>query len=121
MMHPPSGKLVLVIEDDPDLSSTLAEILRAEGYRARVATDGRSALIACDEERPELALLDWSLPEGNAEGLAHQLKERGVRVVIASGCENTQELGRRVDARATLSKPYDASALFQVLEQVLYS
>jgi DNA-binding response OmpR family regulator len=121
MMHPPSGKLVLVIEDDPDLSSTLAEVLRAEGYRARTAQDGPSALAACDEEPPALALLDWSLPEGNAEHLAHELKERGVRVIIASGCENTPELGRRVEARATLSKPYDARALFRVIDEVLYS
>ena len=44
MDQPREGVTVLVAEDDPDLSDLVRHLLRAEGYRVEVATDGEEAL-----------------------------------------------------------------------------
>jgi CheY-like chemotaxis protein len=122
MTSPPSGKLVLIIEDDEDLSSVLEEVLRGEGYRTLVTATGHEALEAITSpgvERPAVALLDWSLPDLDPEELAEELNARGVPVVLASGQERTAELGRRIHAQGTLTKPYDARTLFRILERLL--
>jgi two-component system response regulator BaeR len=53
---------VLVVEDDRKISDLLLNYLRASGYEATSAYDGRDALRMIKERAPDAVLLDWMLP-----------------------------------------------------------
>ena len=53
---------LLVVDDDRDLVELLEYALRREGYEVARAYDGEAALAAVERERPDLIVLDLSLP-----------------------------------------------------------
>ena len=54
----PPDRLVLVVDDDPDILQTLALCLSTEGYRVMMASNGQEALGILANERPACSLLD---------------------------------------------------------------
>ena len=59
---------VLLVDDDATLRRTLAIGLRAEGHEVLIAADGRTALQALREDRPDLVVLDLGLPDLSGHG-----------------------------------------------------
>src|ERR671923_116371 len=57
-----SGRRVLVIDDDDDIRSLVAELLQRAGLEVDQAADGRSGLRAFHQSPPDLVLLDVSMP-----------------------------------------------------------
>ncbi|MCB1205466.1 MAG: response regulator [Verrucomicrobiae bacterium] len=53
---------ILLVEDDEDNISLLTRLLEHHGHILSVATDGESAVLRAQEERPELVLMDLELP-----------------------------------------------------------
>ena len=53
---------VLVVEDDRKISDLLQNYLRASGYVAEAAYDGRDALRQIERQVPDAVILDWMLP-----------------------------------------------------------
>ena len=53
---------VLVVEDDRKISDLLLNYLRASGYEAEAAYDGRDALRQIEQTAPDAVILDWMLP-----------------------------------------------------------
>lgn len=54
---------ILVVDDDPNLRKTLADILKVKGYEPTVAANGREAIAAAEHETFSLALIDLMLPD----------------------------------------------------------
>ena len=54
--------LVLVVEDEPSQMELLSFNLKAEGYDVLKATSGEEGILLFQENEPDLALLDWMLP-----------------------------------------------------------
>src|SRR5512146_2232495 len=54
---------ILVVDDDPNLRKTLADILRVKGYDTTVAGTGADATAAAEQEKFSLALIDLMLPD----------------------------------------------------------
>lgn len=54
---------ILVVDDDPNLRKTLADILRVKGYATAVAANGAEAIAAAEQEMCSLALIDLMLPD----------------------------------------------------------
>jgi CheY-like chemotaxis protein len=69
---------ILVVDDDEDIREAVSEILRAEGYETREASNGQEALEALDQvaERPELILLDLMMPVMDGWDFLFWLDER---------------------------------------------
>ena len=65
---------VLVVEDEEAISQLLAYNLQKEGFTVATSADGDEALIAVDEEKPDLVLLDWMLPNVSGIELCRQLR-----------------------------------------------
>lgn len=66
---------ILVVDDEPDLLSTLEFRLQQEGYEVDTAVDGLAALERARGERHDLIVLDVMLPGENGYRVAHTLRE----------------------------------------------
>src|ERR671933_352790 len=69
---------ILVVDDDPVIRETVADILDFEGYSIETATNGREALQAIERAQPSLVLLDMRMPVLDGWGFAREVKERGL-------------------------------------------
>lgn len=56
------GKLVLVVDDDPDLQEIMSAMLRKEGYEVEVARNGEEGVRMALDLRPAIVLMDAGLP-----------------------------------------------------------
>jgi CheY-like chemotaxis protein len=111
---------VLVVDDDPDNASILAELLGDEGYEVEVARDGAGARERIERKRFDAAFLDALLPDCSGWDLARELRERSPQALLAmvTGADvrgqNRQSLAL-VDA--VFRKPVDVGALDDFLRQ----
>jgi PAS domain S-box-containing protein len=113
---------VLVVDDNVDAARTLHAVLRELGHDAEIAHDGASALAAARARRPEIVLLDLSMPDMDGVELARELRQKAgladARFVAVTG------LGQDSDRRRTreagfavhLVKPLSPEDLRKVLE-----
>ena len=93
--------LVLAVDDDPALLRTLAINLRARGYQAATATDGRAALRAVQEQRPDLVVLDLGLPDLDGVTVLRQLRTvNQVPIVVLSARHSSEEKVAALDLGA---------------------
>jgi len=66
-------KVVLIVDDEPTNINIVAEILHSL-YKIKIATDGKTALKMINESKPDLILLDISMPEMDGYEVADELK-----------------------------------------------
>lgn len=110
--------LVLVIEDEVDLATTLEYNLRTEGFKTRVAYNGRDGLAAAlAEPVPDIVVLDLMLPDLGGTEICRRLREndrtRDVPVIMctAKGEEIDRVVGFEVGADDYVVKPYSVREL----------
>jgi putative two-component system response regulator len=72
--RPQAAPCVLVVDDAPEVSALICEILEAEGYRTRALKSGSAALQFAPTERPALILLDINLPDLDGYTVANRLR-----------------------------------------------
>ena len=102
---------VLVVDDDPDMASYLAHILKQHGLQAETVGDGKAALEKIVAEPPDLILLDVLMPGLNGFELCRQLKTNEATalmpIVLVTALEDQDSRVRGIDAGADdfLSKP----------------
>lgn len=109
---------VLIVDDDADIRTTLAEILSAEGFAVTTAVDGKDALARLDEATPDLVLLDIMMPVMNGlEFLEHKRARpvaAAVPVIVATASGHTDVPG----AAAVLMKPFGLDVLLDVMSRM---
>lgn len=114
------GEVVLIVEDEPSVRETAAEILRACGYRTLEAPDAERALTLLREEpRMDLLFSDVILPgamNGHDVAQAARRLHPAIRVLMTSGHEDGTEPAASLPF---LRKPYDGAMLARVVRAVL--
>lgn len=118
----PHGALVLVIEDDDVLASTLEMILRAEGFRTERAADGPRALELWRAATPDALLLDLGLPGMDGTEVLRTVRAGGATpvVILTARAEEADELvGLGLGADDYLVKPVSGRKLTAHLRAVL--
>ena len=73
---------VLVVDDDAALAEMLGIVLRGEGFEPSFVSDGDKALDAFRETRPDLVLLDISLPKRSGIWVLETLRDGGNNVPV---------------------------------------
>jgi two-component system phosphate regulon response regulator PhoB len=118
--------LVLVIEDEVDLATTLEYNLRAEGFTVRVAHSGRQGLAsATADPLPDVIVLDLMLPDLSGTEICRKLREgdraRDIPVVMctAKGEEIDRVVGFEVGADDYVVKPYSVRELILRIRALL--
>jgi CheY-like chemotaxis protein len=105
---------VLVIEDDPGIRSVIQGALADEGVRVAVAVDGRGAVRAAEERRPDLVVLDMMLPDMTGHDVAAKLRARwgsDLRIIVVTADGRAAETAAAVGAVGFLTKPFDIDGL----------
>ena len=118
-------KRVLVIEDEPDLRSTLEFNLKSENYKVTTASDGESALAEISKNIPDLILLDLMLPD--MSGLEICKKIRGesfsdkvsIIMLTAKGEEVDRVVGFELGADDYVVKPFSVRELMLRVSSIL--
>jgi CheY-like chemotaxis protein len=113
---------VLVVDDEPHVAGLLRELLGALGHTVQLAPTAADALQFVPEFRPDVVLLDLSLPDMPGEVALARLRETtpGVPVIIMTG--HDPELARDMLAHGAfdyLLKPFNLKRLGQVLDAAL--
>jgi two-component system KDP operon response regulator KdpE len=105
---------VLLVDDDATLRRTLGIGLRAEGHVALIAADGRSALEALGEDKPDIVVLDLGLPDLSGMEVLRRLREWStVPVVVLSARAESAEKVQALDLGADdyVTKPFGREEL----------
>jgi len=116
---------ILVVEDEEPISQLLAYNLAKEGFTVATSADGDEAMIAVDESRPDLVLMDWMLPNVSGIELCRQLRSRNetrdipVIMLTARGEEEDRVRGLDVGADDYVTKPFSMSELVARMRAVL--
>ncbi|HET9671858.1 MAG TPA: response regulator [Actinomycetota bacterium] len=120
-----SGR-ILIVEDHPTMREAMRLVLEGEGFQIDEASDGDQALTSVREDRPDLVLLDMSIPGTPGPEVLATMKAdpetEAVRVIVVTA---TGEEGRSAaiagGADHYFTKPFSPIALLQAVEQVLGS
>ena len=111
------------MEDDEELRYAYASHLTANGFQVGEAADLAAAHKSFVATRPDVAVLDFRLPDGNALALLSRFKELEptVPIIILTGF-GSMELGValiQAGAEQCLAKPVEASALLMIVHKLL--
>ena len=120
-----SGVRILYIEDNAENRLLVKRILEAHGHTVFEATDGASGLEAATKVRPDLVLLDISLPEVDGYDIAGRFREMeemdGIPVVAvtANVMKGDRERSLAAGCDAYIPKPIDITRLPGQIEEAL--
>lgn len=123
----PARARVLVVDDDPDLRESLAQMLEREGYRVDTAADGREALATLREHRYRVVVTDLIMPDqdGIETIFAMGRQSPGTRVVAMTGGGQLEDpeyylrLALRAGAFRALAKPFAGPDLVTAIRDAL--
>ena len=106
---------VLLVDDDSTLRRSLGIGLRAEGHDVLIAADGRTALEALREDRPDIVVLDLGLPDVPGMEVLRRLRGWSTTpvVVLSARAESTEKV-QALDLGADdyVTKPFGMEELF---------
>jgi two-component system, chemotaxis family, chemotaxis protein CheY len=114
-------RLVLVVDDDPDILQTLGLCLSSEGYRVLMAANGKEALDILEREHPSVILLDLMMPVMDGWQFVAELEHRGRRdvpLLILSADRAVQGHAKQLRASGHLAKPFDLDELLGKVQQL---
>jgi DNA-binding response OmpR family regulator len=117
---------VLVIDDNPEIRSILAEALELAGYDVDVAPDGRAG-VARQRARPaDLVITDIFMPEQDGIETILELQREfpGVKIIAISGGGATRNLeylpaARQLGAVRTIPKPFNCDDVIAAVGELL--
>jgi CheY-like chemotaxis protein len=113
---------ILIVEDDPDILSSLAEVLREEGFAVETAANGYQALARMESQMPDLIFLDLMMPLMDGWKFMDVARQRftdmRAPVVLLSAVHGLGDEARRLGVRAFLPKPFDLAEVASIAHEL---
>lgn len=109
-----SGELILIVDDEPDISELIGMYLDKEGYPFRTASSGAEALRLVAAFTPQLIILDVQLPDIEGYELCSQLRKTTTVPILFLTCKDTEMdmvIGLSVGGDDFVSKPFSPLTL----------
>jgi len=116
---------VLVAEDEGALVTLLRYNLEREGYRVLDTQDGEEALLIASEEKPDVIILDWMMPQLSGIEVCRRLRQRQetrnvpILMLTARGEETDRIRGLDTGADDYITKPFSMTELLARLRAVM--
>ncbi len=101
-------KSVLLVEDDPDLASMVAEFLRGNGFDVAIEARGDSAVDRILSDKPDAVILDINLPGKEGFEVCREVRSEykgPILILTARGDEVDEVIGLELGADDYMSKP----------------
>lgn len=125
-------KLILVVDDDPDLVEAVSMKLESEKYRVGKAYDGVEAMEKIKEEKPALVVLDVMMPRKNGWVVCDEIKKsdtyKDIIVILLTAVAGavkttsyTHHDGKTTLADDYIPKPIDLDKLMEIIRDHLGS
>jgi two-component system alkaline phosphatase synthesis response regulator PhoP len=120
-------KLVLVVDDDPDLVEAVSMELENENFRVAKAYDGEEAWEKIKEDRPDLIILDVMMPRKNGYTVCDEIKKdpkyQDIVVILLTAVGSavtssryTHWDGKKALADDFIPKPIDLDRLMEIVK-----
>ena len=114
MAEEPSGQL-LIVDDDPELLQFLLEELSQDGIACQGANCGAEALLLLRQQRFDLVVLDWNLPDFNGIEICRRLRSSGdkIPVLMLTAHHDLEDRVQALDLGADdyITKPFELPEL----------
>jgi DNA-binding response OmpR family regulator len=112
---------VLLVDDEQEFVTTLAERLELRGMDVGIATDGEMALGMIEADSPQVVVLDVMMPGLGGMEVLERIKavDPGIQVILLTGHGATKDgiKGMRLGAFDYLIKPVDIDELIEKLNE----
>lgn len=115
----PSKKRILVVDDTQENIQVLGAVLKQQGFLINVAMNGRQAIEKARQVRPDLILLDITMPDMNGFEVCQTLKEddqmRDIPIIFLSALTDPSNISHGFDVGGVdyVVKPFNATELLQ--------
>lgn len=119
------GALIMIVDDDSGLGTSLKNILERKGFSVTIAIDGLEAIEIAKDHLFDILFIDMKLPTINGLDTFLAIKElrpEAVAVMITGYATDYQELVKEAmdkSAYSCLHKPLDMMELFSIIEDIL--
>jgi len=118
------AKKIMVVDDEPDILTTVGKILEISGYEVIRAVDGRDCLSKLNANKPDLILLDIMMPEMSGWDVAARIKENprwnNIPIVFLTAKGDVMSKGMgSLAAEDYITKPFDIKDLKNRVEKAL--
>lgn len=116
---------LLLVEDDPDIQLVARMALKRAGFTVSIAPDGTTALEAIHDDRPDVILLDWMMPDVEGTEVCRRIKDdpatSAIPVIFMTARSQQSEMARglALGASGYIVKPFDALALGKQVREIL--
>lgn len=115
---------ILVVDDSPDMVDFLRKyVLAPQGYRAISATDGQTGLDMAVSQKPDLIMLDMSMPRMTGMEMLTALRQTNCQAPVIfmtlHGSESIAVEAFRLGVRDYLSKPFTAEEAQETVDRAL--
>jgi two-component system, OmpR family, alkaline phosphatase synthesis response regulator PhoP len=120
-----SNDSILIVDDEPYLTTALTYILSKEGYQVSTACDGEDALQRITENKPLIMFLDIMMPKKNGYEVCEIIKKtpglKDIYIIMlsAKGWEADKEKALSVGADEFMSKPYSPKEVIARLKKAM--
>lgn len=115
---------VLIVDDEPNIVTSLEFIMRKSGFETAVARDGDEALAQVESFRPDLVLLDAMMPRRDGYEVCQTLRASGwtdlkIVMLTAKGRDTEVAKGLAVGADSYVTKPFSTRDLVEHVSALL--
>lgn len=114
--------IILIVEDETNIRTNIAEFLQAEDFEVALAKDGEEAITLFDEKRPDLVILDLMLPKVDGLEVCKYIRRDSdvpIIMVTARDEEIDKLLGLELGADDYITKPFSLRELKARIKAVL--
>ena len=115
--------MIVLIEDDREISNTLQRVLQGAGYTVSTASTGVDGRKQIDSARPELVITDMMMPRMGGFPILEHIRELDdapkVIMVTANEGGRHKAYAEMLGADAYLRKPFAMDVLLETIVQVL--
>jgi DNA-binding NtrC family response regulator len=119
------GRKILIVEDDEKVLNFLTRLLSSKGYSTVKADRGSQAIHLASIARPDMVILDLSLPDCSGIEVLGQLKamDEAIQVIILTGygSQKTVRDAMELGAFEFLTKPFEVGELCAVIQKAISS
>ena len=115
-------RTILVVEDEHDLAATCQRVLSRRGWNVVLAASREAAVtLLCHRPRPELAIVDRRLPDGDGVDVLRAAAAFGIPVIVVTGYQTaaTRRLTLGEGAAGFLAKPFSLHELVEMVRRIV--